>query len=134
MGTLIANILLSLWFVTFQDHRSASVQRPDSDIAGCYALTRSEWQPRIDLGRDSSFVQLPQQLIIDSTGVARRSGWRILRSSGSEANQTPIGRTMWRRIGPRRIEVVWAPSGLSGVSGRFHRTEMGFNGEIQTFW
>ena len=136
MYRLIGSIVLVVWLGVIASANSSSgscLSRTGSDsLAGCYDVIRSEWQPRVDLGRDSFYVRFPSHVIIDSTHIPRRSGWRMLRDS--QDKQTPVTRNMWRRVGPRRIEIIWAPSGLSGVSGRFDRTESGFRGEIQTFW
>src|SRR6266516_6610854 len=138
MHRFIGSILVVTWLA-----HSSGIARPrevgswpDLDsIAGCYKVERTDWQPRVDLGKDSFYVRLPPLLIADSDRVARSlPGWRVLRSLDPRDKDSPVTRKMWRRIGPGRIEIIWAPDGLSGVSGRLDRTETGFRGEVRTFW
>ena len=135
---LMIGVLTLSWIVGFAGptpQATGPTGRWVDSVAGCYEVVRTPWQPALALGADSVFATLPSRLVIDTTPSGRRKqSWRTLRSNDARARQSPISSTKWRQIGPRRIEFIWAPAGLSGVHGRLDTTQNGFRGSIETFW
>jgi hypothetical protein len=103
-------------------------------FVGCYSLTLSSWEPRVDLGRDAVFVSLPTgvRLLADQGTDGPEKGRSILRSLPAQGGGAgPF--SFWHSKSRDQLVLVWT-SGFAGVTATLNRDKSLLRGFAKTFW
>jgi len=102
------------------------------DVAGCYELTLSQWEPAISLGEDAVFISPPARIELTKTPdhTWDEHGLKVTPASGVSPS---IHKSAYWTDNGHRIHIVWT-TGFSGLTMDLQVRGSNLEGKAQTFW
>ena len=101
---------------------------------GCYKLTYGPWQPKVDLGGDDAFVEMPEAIrLSDEIGREgiRRGRFLLRNVPGSGGGR--ISPSYWRVEGKDDVVLVWT-DGSTAIKAELTRRKSGLRGRAEIHW
>ena len=111
---------------------AASTLCKAGDLAGCYELTLSQWEPAISLGEDAMFISPPARIELTKTPDHSwdEHGLKVTPARG--VSPSIHNSSYWRDDG-HRLHIVWT-TGFSGLTMDLQVRGSSLEGEAHTFW
>ena len=131
--SLNACALLLLAVSCASDPRIADPKQA-APFVGCYKLTLGPWEPKVDLGGDDPFIEMPQAIrLSDEIGQEGFQRGRFLLRNLPGTGGGRIPPSYWRIEGKGQIVLIWT-DGFTSIKAELSRRKTGLRGRAEVNW
>lgn len=120
--------------VIFIAHPAAAQGPAPPRLLGCYEVKLGAWQPALDLGPDTVFIQPPVHFeLLGDTGTSAMERARWLVRPAPRATPGRHRFSSWRLSTADSVELIWT-TGFSGLRIVVASATDTLRGRAETFW